>query len=1069
MALTPKTVTVLLNQGLDTETSELTVPLGRLTTAENVIFDRRVGMFKRPGTDVLNVRILGPVYAEVSGAQALSTRADGTDLVLLTSDDRVLSRDDGGYLPMGSWVNLRTDLLPLPVRPWECTDPSVASAGDRRLVAWEDGRGGVYAQLYSTDGRTLSRDFQVGGGVSRRPSVVAVGSQFVVLYTSGSDLFSAPINVSNPGAPSAGAVLLTSQLSGSGGPGQLYDVAGLDGRSAVLALNSSASIVLGYLGGNGFLQQSGSAPFRPSPITGTAPYYYGPSVAVTPDLAWVTSVGVKSAGDGLEFLKLLPTTGGSGTVVLRTPVLDGAQSRQLVAIASAYDQAGSGDPVFPYSLRWAYELSGSATLTNGPTNNLIRYGSVHWSPSNGFDTDSLLSGTLMQHSHLTSRPFSVSRTDGGADLFVWLTHESPLQSTNFCVRMSDGLIAARSNYQLAVPNVSGVLPNVDVRGNQAYLPVSTKSEVPLPGTSGSTFTGRDLTMSRLTYRATSSWQPVDADSVLYMPGGWLGRYDGAQVTEVGIALAVEGLTLSGTNNVTGGNVSATGTINLTGTFQYGVIPEWTDARGNRELGNCVTFPTVQVAGTGSTVTLTWPTLAHTLKDGTRAPNVSFGVYRTGPNGTVMQRVDDPRSPIVNLTASVSMSYTDNATEGFRASSEVLYTQAEPANVMQASPGIIAASGDRLFLAALEGAPHDWAASKLRLGGTFQFAGGAGGSIDAVGGPITGIKTIDGNVAVFKANKAFQLQAAGTGPSNAAGDTTPWPSASPIVTDTGLPPDGTVLEVAGESDQGLVYWSDVRGPRLLSRGLSVGNVGWQVKQFYGLSVVGGTAPYAREEARLYSSDGTTLVLNTRFDQWSTIPDQQAVGASLWNGLPAYASPDGRVWVENTGSYLDGSTPYSMVIETGWIPLADDLEGMARVWEIRFTGEYEGSPHTFRVELAYDYIDGYVQVVEFQTADALQLSPYGGDGTTGDGSPGFDPSGFDDDGFQTDESSGYGSNTYGSVNPTYRFTVAPSQQRCTAIRLRLSDRNTSGADFSLTQIKLLCGFESNKALLGRARRG
>lgn len=1054
MALTPKTVIIQLSQGLDTEAGELSVPVGRLTTAENVYFDRRVGMYKRPGTVSLDTRLLGPTYAQVSGAQGLATRADGADLVMLTTDGRLLSRDEPrGWLQMGPWVNVTADLEPLPVRPWEAWDgtSAVNALGTQRFVAWEDGRGGVFGQLLTTDDppRQLSRDFRVGGTYSRQPSVVAIGNSFLCLYTSGSSLYSAPIDCINPTQPSAGQVQLTSQLSGTSlgvGPYQAYDLAPFDSITALLAINSSASLSLGFIRGDGFMAQSGTFPFRPSPITKTGgPQVVGPFIASTQDL---TTVGVTSLA--LNFptqLNLgLARVGVNWEIIngagITLDTLAGPYSPYILRAIMAFNPRVAGSN--GYDVQWVTECSGTVpSLTAGPTNNYLRYG--HTLVDVTGNVVAQTSGTLLQHAKLASRAFQV-----GDDNYVWTTHESPLQSMNVLVRLSDGLQCAYSNPALAVANVSGVLPNVALLGTQAALPVSSKTEVPLPGTSGSTFTGRDLVLSVLDFDQVGTWRPVDLDGVLYMPGGMLGQYDGAGVSEVGFRLAVEGITLAGGPGVPNGGINTGSTGTGQAAFGYAVVPEWTNARGQRELGTCTAFPTTVITGSwavGSSTVLTWPSVSHTLKDGTRNPSLTYGVYRTGPNGTVYQRVDDPARPIVNLTASVTMSWTDAAPEAFRASSEVLYSVGEPANVLPPSPSIVAAAGDRLVLAGLEGAPHDWAASKLRLGGAVSFFAGAGGSVDASGGPLTGLHGIDGNVAFLKYAKAFQAAFAGAGPSNAVGDGAPWPTTSPIVTDTGLPRNGTILEVAGESDQGLIYWSAQRGPRLLNRGLGVSNVGWQVHDLYGLNVIGGTAPYAREEARLYSTDGTTLVLNTRFDQWSTIPGQAAVGAAVWNGSPAYVDASGRVYVETTGSYRDGSRPYSMVIETGWIPVADSLLGLAKVWEIQFLGTYS-SPHTLRIELAYNYRDGYTQVREFNTADALSLQPYGGDGTA---------------------SGSYGSGTYSSADPRYMFRVRPNPpgQRVNAVRLRVSDRDATGQSFSLTEVKMLCGFESTKSYMGPKR--
>ena len=434
-------VTVLLNQGLDTEIDEKSVPLGRLTRAENVYFDRRGAMFKRPGTTELSTRVLGPGYAQVSGAQGLAARAEGTDLNMLTTDDRLLSFEDpDGWRQMGTWVNVRTDLLPLPVRPWESVDASMATIGDRRLVVWQDLRGGVYGQLMATDGRALTRDFLVslGSTTACRPSVVAVGATFLVCYTDGADLYSAPVGFGTDVAtPVVGQVQLLTSLSGSGvgvGSQQLYDLAPFDSDVALLGVAVSGTApTLAFLKANGFTAQSGSFPFHPSPVAGFGPPNgFGPVVCPTVDLSHVGYLWALSTGPTLLHLNVYRTDTLSSVAGL--PV-DVAYPGEPIVRATVVN-----DPISPpgsWTYLWAAEHSSSVLpLANGPTNNYIKWGSITMDATGSVWTQS--TGTLLQHAHLSSRAFTV-----GTDSYVWTTHESPDQSTNFCVRLTDGHIVAR--------------------------------------------------------------------------------------------------------------------------------------------------------------------------------------------------------------------------------------------------------------------------------------------------------------------------------------------------------------------------------------------------------------------------------------------------------------------------------------------------------------------------------------------------------------------------------------------------------------------------------------------------
>lgn len=1054
-------ITLQFSQGLDTETDEKTVPVGKLTTLQNAVFDRRVTLVKRHGTVPLDTRINGIPYRGIAGAQGLATRLDGSDLVMLTTDDLILSRESsGGWSQRGPWVHMALDLTSLPARPNESWDPSYATVGNKAVCVWEDARGGVFGQVLSVERQgALSRDFRIGGSQSRRPQVVPVGQEFVVFYTSGSNLYSAPLDVIDPGNPSVGQNLLLSTLSGSGIGPWTYDVAPFDDTVCVLTANAGQSMRLAFVKGSGFLATSGSYPFRPSPIISSSiTPYAGPSCAVSPDTQLVAYVAQNPSSTAISGALYRS----ADFSILSTFVVDaspnGSSTNPVQRMSAQFVSCSFG-----YDLEVVTEVSNAG----GSPPSLVRRSHVHVDPTGSVLVQS--SGTLVRQSNLASRPFTM-----GTSNFVWVTHVSPEQTTNFMVRTSDGLICAASNPELAQANVSGVLPNVNVVGTEADLPVCVRTLLQLPGTAGTTYGGRQLALSSAEFRPSYSWRPVDADGVLYMPGGWAGKYDGSYVTELGYRLAVEGLTVTPGSGALGGRPDVVGNLqgivnfnysgsvfgnvpsligtNGTASYAYAVIPEYTDARGNRELGTYSAQVNVSISGgynaggvlgltSCNSASLMWPSIAHTMRDGTNAPNIRFAVYRSGPNGTVLQRIDNPASPILNNTGSDNITWVDTFSEPIRAAGEEIYSAVEGPNVLPNSPSSLAIAGDRLYMAGIEGSPYDLEASKLRLGGTFAFTPGDGTSVDAAGGPVTRLAAEDGNVIVFKRNRVFGTPA--QGPTNSNTDTTPFPQVSSIVSDTGVPNYGTVVEVAGETVQGLIYWSGLRGARLMDRSLTVSNVGYPVKEFDGFTVVGGISPRGSEDARLYTADGTTLSLNTRFNQWSTFPDQSAVAAAVWNDTPVWASADGRCWVETTGSYLDGSTPYPMVIETGWIPLADSVQGLGQVWEGWLIFSYY-SPFTLRLEVAYDYVDSYTQTIEWAVPDVLGVSPYGGP-------------------------PGYGSGSYGGSGRPPQVRFRPNRPRCQAIRFRISTRNGTGQDASFTEIKLRCGVESRRPYIGGGRVG
>jgi hypothetical protein len=484
------------------------------------------------------------------------------------------------------------------------------------------------------------------------------------------------------------------------------------------------------------------------------------------------------------------------------------------------------------------------------------------------------------------------------------------------------------------------------------------------------------------FQPSASWRPVDIGGVMHMPGGLIGCYDGANTHELGFMELVDSISGSAGSASLGRDGIQTSTSVLaaqnalaTASYIYAVVPESQDSYGNRYLGGYVSLlrmplsaSTTQVQNTCS---LTWPTITHTMKDGTQAPDIRYAVYRSGPGGVVMQRIDDPAFPVVNSTASDYVTWVDNFSESTRAAGEVIYTVSENMNVLPSSGRLLTAAGDRLYLAGIEDDPDSVAVSKLRLGGAIAFQDGALLAIDVKGGPITAIGAIDDKLVIFK--RARILASLADGPSNAASDSTPYPQVEAITSDVGAKEPAVVFNISGQTEQGLAFESE-RSIRMLDRSMAIKNIGSLVREYDPLNIVAGLSPRYVDEARFYTSEGKTIVFNTKDDLWSTFEGQTAVAATNWNGTPTWADSDGFCYVEDRNSYRDGDAAYPLRLTLGWMSFTG-LQGMARVRSVYLLGEFK-SPHTLRVEMAVDYRDSWRVVKEIATSGSMGVDLYGG---------------------------------------------------------------------------------------------
>lgn len=1076
MAVRERWYPITLEKGINSETNRKTVLPGELLTLENGVFAEKVTIVKRPGTRILPRSIAVPVgYSQVSGAIGLSSRDDEDDLVMLTSDDRVCSFDVSSdrWVQRGEWLSVRQTLDAPPRGPNEGWDATQCSSGSVQLWAWEDLRGGVYARIRNVDtGVSYGPEFSVGGHLGRQPTALTVGGKLHVYFTSGS-ANTMHVGVFNPANPTSTSATL-SQLHPSIDPlNPTYCVDTIMGwSSSRIAVSVSGSTFIAVVQENGAIGASGSSPW-PNPVL------YDRSV-VNPDLCIsgdgltmaVTVKGDQASGGTIRARLYDPNT---FTVVSASVLLDSAPS--IVSSATAVNRIAAGFSGMGGSeLLTAY----SEVSASEPSLRHVRRGSALGKAP--FTQTS--SGSFVRHTSLTTRPFRFEDVIGRS--YLWGTQVSPLQTTDFLLR-DDGLTMTTSRYQTSWPVTSGVLGRVEVnRGPNvptvARHGVNVRDQfvavsggfVNDNGTTTnmlSSYGDRHPELLSMVWHPSASWRPVDVAGNLYMPGGFLGKYDGSAVTENGFLLMTENLTATfgsaslGRPGILRSTDVLTSGPSATASFVYEVVPVAYDAQGNKEYGACAQllagFPSGSTSQVQNTASLSWNTISHTVRDGAHAPEIRFEVYRSGWTSTAgvgaplttRQRIDDPANPIINQVGRDTVTFIDTVPESVRSLGAVSYTNVESTNVPSPACAFLASQGDRLYVAGIEGAPLTLVPSKLRLGGPIALAEGQSLEVDANGGPITAIAGMDEKVVVFKDRRIMITTV--DGPDNSLLDSTPFRNPELVSSDLGAPEPATVVQVAGTSIQGLVFRSN-RGFRAIGRGIEVLDVGAKVRGYDNLHVVGGLSPANAEECRFHTSEGDTVVLNTRYGEWSTFPEQTSVAATNWRGTPCYVGSDGRVRVEASGTWLDNSTPYSLRFSTGWLPI-QGLQGLTRVRRLFVLGDFH-SHHKLRVEMAVDYRDSWIMAKTIDTRTALGEVQYGG--------PELGPSGSDGT---------YGVGPYGGRDPLYQFDVELPVQRMQTVRFRFSDVDQAlsgsyqdGRSFSLTEMKLLVATDTKAELPARKRR-
>jgi hypothetical protein len=190
----------------------------------------------------------------------------------------------------------------------------------------------------------------------------------------------------------------------------------------------------------------------------------------------------------------------------------------------------------------------------------------------------------------------------------------------------------------------------------------------------------------------------------------------------------------------------------------------------------------------------------------------------------------------------------------------------------------------------------------------------------------------------------------------------------------------------------------------------------------------------DEVRFTTMDGSCLVYNYHFDQWSTFTNYESVSAVNALGTYVHLKSDGTANKEVVDQYDDNGSRIQRAIETSWIALSG-IQGYQRIYRFAILGDFL-SHHITRVRLAYDYENSYNETIYFNTQSGLQQTIFGDDTVFGEETP-----------------------LGGGGSSVYQFRSKPRRQKCEAFKVRIEDLDTleatCGACFSFLSLTLEVG--------------
>lgn len=993
--------------GVDTKSDPKLVQ-GRLLRLENGQFIGAGTVGKRDGYERYTDHVLG-----VGG---LSTRVT-SGVALAVYDQELLLMSSGSllsYLPqLDSWnprghvPGTSASSQVVVQDQYDKLKADRAEVNGVALIAWQDARGGVRAQVISTEnGQVLQHDVLIDAA-GTEPRCAHAGGFLCLMFRKANGLVFYRVNPYDPLRFDITNVTTVNNDLRVSKP--FWDLQ-TNGSNLVLAYtrpqaggeldgSSPAGVRLCYVTPNGVVGSSGTG-LPPACDIGDSfiPNFGGISVAVDPDSLAIAVLGYQVVGDSNDGVMLYAYR--EDLSILQSALLkatDSEMSGNIRCITSAWTTTASLDVY--------YEVRPPASSSADARVYPLRAAVVR-----GVATTTV-TGSAMRSVGIGSQAFAY-----GTGSYVLTAHDSTFQKAYF-LRQWDGRIHGQLHNGLGGGLISSsagttgsMPPHVQDMGDGIFR-LPTLVAGPLQSVSGSVFQARGIADTEVWIDDhTTAYASAQVGRTLHIAGMVGTSYDGGSVVEHGFLLTPESASF-----VQGGVGSVT-----SGSHLYKAIYRWVDDRGQIHRSAPSPAQVIGVTNSTSAVTCSIETLRITDKVTPRRSAPTVELYRTETNGTSYYRVaytnNDPTVDSVQIIDTVSDSSLIN--------NEILYTVGGVLeNYPPPSANIMCASKDRVFLAGLHDDPLSIAYSTFRTPGEgLGFNPDLRMSVDSAGGPITALASMDDKLIVFKEQRIFYV--AGDGPADNGSQNT-FTAAQLVTTDVGCVEPRSICLTA----EGLMFKSS-KGIYLLDRSLQAVYVGTAVEAHNHEEIVSADMLQGKNQVLFLTSSGLCLLYDYFFKQWSiSTHHHRGTDSVIHDGTYKYLRTDGHVMAMTTGSFTDGGAGYSLLLETEWFkPFG--LQGYGRVREVLLLGERK-SDHVLSVEVAYDYEDSWHPATYFD-ADAVAPSYYGSGSYYGSDDP-------------------YG----GAIDSVYQFRYALPRQKCSTIRFRVKDTGAPGEAFTLSGMTLVAG--------------
>lgn len=985
--------------GVETKLDAKQVPAARLLDLQNATFVKATTLAKRNGYRSLGLGVEAQPTKTLTELAGMATRDNET--IVFDGQRAYSERDEiDAWSDTGEVCSTVVSHRSIARTGTQQTAPDHATAGGVTVSAWEDSRGGVWAEIIDADTKhIIVADAQLDA-LGQQPRCVAIGSHLHILYAVPTslriyDVVVDPTNVT--GMPAA--VVLVDNLSATL---PYYDAmfAQTDGANYI----GSAGVIAWVLNGGGYelgyLTEAGQIG---STLLGFPNAVQFPSAAVTGPLA-VAYDGVLQASVGVVFattsnalaVQFSDPSGFSNVSGVTQLLAPGANAINRVALTYAY--SGKVDPI----AWWACEFNGTRADTCW-----IQTGSV----SDDFGAATIqVDGTtrILRGHQLASRAFAdlnidpstpgIGQTDIAtaeiASAYVAVVHPVQFFPYVAIVRISGDVWGSRTIVaaRLLEGQSTGSLPRAMLPSMQPIGPTSLgwsrqvaltlgyriQLGVDSTQTSSSNFSETGIRLCTIDFDSDLAYQTAQLGRGLYLAGGLMQHYDGARWAEATPHAAADfaaGAT-TGITQTSGGSMSA-------GTYGYIFVYEEIDNQGEIHPG-ATSVPVTVVVTSGTAVSIpAIPTLRLTSKK-----NVRISVWRSPANqtGTPSQipyyRVSglDPTVAvgnnryIANDPTVDSVTFVDGISDTTLLTREPLYTNG---GILSNDPtpcagGAIATGKGRLYYTDPADPNVVRFTQQLRDDTGAEESPGLFVRVDPYGGDIVAISALDDAIVAHK--QASTMVFGGPGPDADGGASTQAGFTLPqlLTSDVGCSSPRSVVQ----TPLGVMFATS-KGIVMLGRDRQIDiNVGAAVYGYKDQVISRSTLlPDRRQVVFLTAdADGRTLLYDYEHQQWSTYTNHLGIDATVTNGAYVYVRTDGRVFRETIGQYADDNSHIPMLVSTAWIKMAGYLQGFQRVLHASVVGAFK-SAHQLSMRYRIDYQDAWSEPILLDMGALYGGSLYG----------------------------------------------------------------------------------------------